>query len=126
MDLAMRTEYWDDPKALRAFKEFMVKIFGLDFSEWESGGYWDNAYTPFSFFNGETVVASVCIYLLDAVIDGNTTCVAQISGVGTLAEWRRTDDRRDDSAGQGNHHATLQVQRLQQNVHVFGWLQYCA
>jgi GNAT superfamily N-acetyltransferase len=89
MNLTMKTEYWDDPKALGAFKEFMVKIFGLDFSEWESGGYWDNAYTPFSFFKGETIVASVCIYLLDAVIDGETTHLAQISGVGTLPEWRR-------------------------------------
>jgi len=50
MGLAMKTEYWDDPKALCAFKEFMLEIHGLDFSEWESGGYWDDAYTPFSFF----------------------------------------------------------------------------
>jgi GNAT superfamily N-acetyltransferase len=66
----------------------MLEIHGLDFSEWESAGYWDNAYTPFSFFNGDTVVASVCIYLLDAVIDAEATRVAQISGVGTLPEWR--------------------------------------
>jgi len=89
MDLTMRTEYWDDPKALGAFKEFALKIHGLDFSEWESGGFWDDAYTPFSFFLGDTIVASVCIYLLDAIIYGKTTHVAQISGVGTLPEWRR-------------------------------------
>ncbi len=89
MNLMMKTEYWDDQKALGAFKEFVLKIHGLDFSEWESGGYWDNAYTPFSFFKGDSIVASVCIYLLDAVIDGETTHLAQISGVGTLPEWRR-------------------------------------
>ena len=89
MDLELRTGYWHDPKALGAFKEFMLEIHGLDFSEWESGGYWDDAYTPFSFFQGDTIVASVCIYLLDAIIDGETTHLAQISGVGTLPEWRR-------------------------------------
>jgi GNAT superfamily N-acetyltransferase len=89
MDLALRTAYWDDPKARGAFKEFMLKIHGLDLSEWESAGYWDDAYTPFSFFNGDTVVASVCIYLLNAIIDGEAKRLAQISGVGTLPEWRR-------------------------------------
>jgi len=89
MELTLRTEYWDDPGALEAFKEFILKIHGLDFSEWESAGYWDDAYTPFSFFEGDTVVASVCIYLLDAVVQGETTRVAQISGVGTLPERRR-------------------------------------
>lgn len=108
MDLALKTAYWDDPKALAAFKEFMLEIHGLDFSEWESAGYWDDAYTPFSFFKGGTVVASVCIYLLDAVIDGEATRLAQISGVGTLPEWRRKGlNRRLTDVGldwaQGKH-----------------------
>jgi len=47
MDLSLRTEYRDDPEALCAFKAFMIQIFGLDFSEWESGGYWDDAYTKY-------------------------------------------------------------------------------
>ncbi len=89
MGLTLRTEYWDDPKARAAFKEFVFRIHNLDLSEWESCGYWDHAYTPFSFFDGDTVVANVCIYLLDAVIEGRATHVAQVSGVGTLPEWRR-------------------------------------
>lgn len=88
MELSMRTAYWEDPKARSAFKKFVIEIFGLDFSDWEAGGYWDNAYTPFSFFSGEKIVASACLYLLDAVIEGRTTRVAQISAVGTLPEWR--------------------------------------
>jgi GNAT superfamily N-acetyltransferase len=89
LDLALRTEYWDDLKAREAFKRFVLEIHGLDFSEWESAGYWDDAYTPFSFFDGDTVIASVCIYLLDAVIEGEATRLAQVSGVGTLPDWRR-------------------------------------
>ena len=89
MDLKLRTHYWDDPDAKAAFKQFILKIHGLDFSEWDSFGYWDHAYTPFSFFDGDTVVASVCVYLLDAVLNGENTRVAQISGLGTLPQWRR-------------------------------------
>ncbi len=88
MNLDFRTSYWDDPKALSAFKVFAHKIHGLDFEEFEARGYWDSRYTPFSLFEGDTVIANVCIYSLDAVIDGRSTKVAQISGVGTLPEYR--------------------------------------
>ncbi len=89
MEFDLKTQYWDDVRALSAFKAFAYRIHGLDFSEYESRGFWDAAYTPFSLFDGDTVVASVCIYSLDAVVDGARTRVAQISGVGTLPQWRR-------------------------------------
>ena len=89
MSLSLRTGYWDDLAARGAFKEFLVTIHGLDLSEWESAGYWDYDYRPFSFFDGGQVVSSVCVYSLEAVIDGEPARVAQISGVGTLPDWRR-------------------------------------
>ncbi len=88
MSLKLRTEYWDDPKARGAFKRFLIDIHGLDLSEWESGGYWDEGYTPFSFFDGDEIVSSVCVYSLEAVIDGEAGRLAQISSVGTLPERR--------------------------------------
>lgn len=89
MDLIFKTSYWDDRKSLDAFKEFQKQIHGLDFTAWEEAGYWDETYTPFSFFKGDSIVASACIYLLDAVIEGEESRLAQVSGVGTLPEWRR-------------------------------------
>jgi GNAT superfamily N-acetyltransferase len=88
-DLEYRTHYWDDPEARAAFKAFMIEIHGLDFAAWEAAGFWDYAYTPFSYFQGPKVVASVCIYLLEFVIDGTVSHLAQVSGVGTLPAWRR-------------------------------------
>ena len=100
MELFLKTQYWDDPEAASAFKVFAYKIHGLDFTEWESRGFWDSAYTPFSLFHGNTVVASVCIYSLDAIVDGVRTKIAQISGVGTLQQWRRKGlNRRLTSIG---------------------------
>lgn len=89
MDFTLKTRYWHNQAAMDAFKEFELKIHGIDFSRWESAGYWDDAYTPFSFFEGDTIVANVCVYLLDAIIDGEMKRLAQVSGVGTLPGWRR-------------------------------------
>ena len=95
MALRLQTLYWDDLRARSAFKEFIMVIHGVDFAEWDSAGYWDEAYMPFSFFEGEKVIASVCLYLLPAVINGRACQVAQISGVGTLPEWRRKGLNRE-------------------------------
>lgn len=89
MDLTFKTAYWDDAAATAAFSAFMIEIHQLDFTEWTQLGYWDNAYTPFSYFEGDRVVANVCIYLLDSVLHGKETRLVQISGVGTDAAWRR-------------------------------------
>ena len=95
MNLEFRSEYWDDSSARAAFKAFISHIHGLDFSAWDEGGFWDHAYTPFSFFDGDKVISSVCIYLLDVVINGEKTRLAQISGVGTLPGWRRRGLNRE-------------------------------
>ncbi len=88
-ELTLRAHYWDDAKALAAFMDFIRKIHSIDFSSWESSGYWDDAYTPFSFFEGDSIVSSVCIYMLDAIVDGESRRLAQLSGVGTLENRRR-------------------------------------
>jgi len=67
----------------------MVELFALDFTRCEQPGYWDDAYTPFSIFDSERVVANGCLYLLDAVIYGRATRLAQVSAVGTLPRFRR-------------------------------------
>ncbi|NQV29740.1 MAG: GNAT family N-acetyltransferase [Candidatus Marinimicrobia bacterium] len=88
MNLVLKTDYWKNRKAREAFKAFILDIHGLDFNAWDSYGFWDETYTPFSFFKGPQLISSVCIYLLDAIIDGKSTRLAQISGVGTHEKWR--------------------------------------
>ncbi len=87
--LTLRTAYWDDAAARAAFKRFILEIFSLDFALWERHGYWDDAYCPFSYFSGEQIVASLCVYALEALVAGKPVRLAQISAVGTLPEWRR-------------------------------------
>lgn len=88
MNLTFRTRYWDDLPARNAFKAFIIKIHNLDFDIWEESGFWDDDYVPFSYFAGDQVVASVCIYTMPSVVKGEKCKVAQVSGVGTLPEYR--------------------------------------
>ena len=96
--MELRTAYWDDRDSREAFQRFILDIHNLDFNAWEEAGYWDDAYRPFSWFQDGEVISSVCIYSLPAVIDGRRTKVAQISGVGTLPEYRRCGLNRELTA----------------------------
>lgn len=89
-ELVFREAYWTDPAARRAFQRFLVEIHDLDLSAWDSAGYWDDRYRPFSYFDGGgRVVSSVCVYSLEMVVRGSRCRAAQISGVGTSAARRR-------------------------------------
>lgn len=89
MSLTLRTDYWDDPLATRAFQDFMVDTFRLDFGPWRELGYWDPDYRPFSYFSGSRVVSNVCVYSLPMVVQGRPVRAAQISAVGTVPAYRR-------------------------------------
>jgi GNAT superfamily N-acetyltransferase len=88
-ELTLRTAYWQDPDARRAFRDFIQEIHRFDFGEWDRGGYWDDDYRPYSYFAGGRVVASACIYTMPGIVNGEACSVAQVSGVGTLPEFRR-------------------------------------
>lgn len=84
----LRAAYWHDLAARQAFKEFIREIHGVDFEAWDSG-YWDDDYRPYSYFDeAGRVIASVCIYTMPAIVNGERCRVAQVSGVGTLPGYR--------------------------------------
>ncbi len=89
-DLRFRSRYWDDLPAREAFKRFLIDIHGLDLGLWERRGFWDlDDYLPFSLFDGDRVVAHLCVFSLDAVVGGERRRLGQFSGVGTAPERRR-------------------------------------
>ncbi|MCP4566896.1 MAG: GNAT family N-acetyltransferase [FCB group bacterium] len=89
MDYAFRSDYIDDPKLKRQFIDFLIDIHGLDLSLWDRLGFWDRKYRPFSFFDGDTLIASLCLFTMDMTVLGKKCKVAQISGVGTVDKYRR-------------------------------------
>ena len=93
--LELRQNYWDDRESRAAFKRFILAIHNLNFTAWEEAGYWDDRYRPFSWFKDGEVISSVCIYLLDAVVQGRPCKMVQISGVGTHPDFRRRGLNRE-------------------------------
>ncbi|MEW6411265.1 MAG: GNAT family N-acetyltransferase [Candidatus Zixiibacteriota bacterium] len=89
MSLTFRTDYWDDAQAKSAFIRFLHHIHRLDLTLWDKLGSWDHNYRPFSYFDGNTIAASVCVYSMDMMVEGRRCSVAQISGVGTDEKYRR-------------------------------------
>ena len=87
--LAYHTDYWGDRNKKERFIHFLDMIHNLNLTRWDNAGYWDNNYRPFSYFDGDKLVASVCVYSLDMVIKGKPAKIAQISGVGTDPDYRR-------------------------------------
>lgn len=84
-----RSDYFDDPVAKAAFKQFAREIFDLDFSFWEERGLWDRAYVPHSFFDGTTVVANICVYPSTMTVGGQVRKGLELLTVGTLPAWRQ-------------------------------------
>lgn len=89
MSLSYREDYWDFLELKKQFISFLIQIHGLDLSLWDEMGFWDQKYRPFSYFDGDSLVSSVCIYSMDMTIHGQKRLVAQVSAVGTLPEYRR-------------------------------------
>ena len=89
-DLTMRDGYWHDGQAKAAFCRLVRDTFGLDFSAWDTAGYWDERYHPFTLFDRDgEAVSSVCLYAMDLVVDGRRQLAGQLSAVATRPAWRR-------------------------------------
>lgn len=85
--LLFRTAYWDDPPAQAAFRELAREIFDLDFTAWADAGCWDHDYRPFSYFDSRgRVVASVCLYSMQLIVEGRPVLAGQFSAVATRPE----------------------------------------
>ncbi len=89
MKLDMHANYWDEQGRKQAFLDFIIRIHGLDLSLWDRLGYWDYDYQPYSYFQDNRIVSSVCLYSMDMIVQGRRRRVGQISGVGTLPDFRR-------------------------------------
>jgi GNAT superfamily N-acetyltransferase len=88
-NLQFRRGYYNDP-ALRAGLNTLVhEVFGgLDFTPWNDLGYAFEEYTPFSYFDGDRVVANVSASPMNLFVGGEQVAAMQIGTVATLEEFR--------------------------------------
>jgi GNAT superfamily N-acetyltransferase len=86
--LEYRHDFVSDRGSRTALNDFLIEIHGLDLTLWDERIGWDPDFVPFSFFDGDSVVATTCIYSLDMIVRGEWCRVAQISSVGTRESLR--------------------------------------
>jgi GNAT superfamily N-acetyltransferase len=93
--LTYREDYWDDADSKAEFNRLLKDIFNLDLTLWNKKGFWDRRFRPFSYFDRDKLISSVCLYSLDMMVAGKPCQVAQISSVATLPEYRRRGLNRE-------------------------------
>ncbi len=89
MDLTYKNNFSDDPALRTELIRFINVIHRLDLTRWSQQGFWDKLHRPFSCFDGKQMVSNVSLYSMDLTVMGRRCRVAQVSGVGTLPEYRR-------------------------------------
>ena len=88
MKLTFKTDFWDQPELRIELIRFIKQIHNLDLSRWDQLGYWDRNHRPFSYFDGDRMVANATLFTMNMRVNGKDCQVAQMSGVGTDPEYR--------------------------------------
>jgi GNAT superfamily N-acetyltransferase len=86
--LEYRAAFQDDPAGRAAANANIMAVHELDLTRWDERIGWDPDYVPFAFFDGDTVVALTCLYVIDMILAGQWHRVAQVSSVATLPAYR--------------------------------------
>lgn len=88
-ELIFLKDYKSDEKLRKSFNGLATKVFGIDFERWYQQGFWSNRYIPFSYADGDKVVANVSVNVLNLVIDSERKSAIQIGTVMTHPEYRK-------------------------------------
>jgi GNAT superfamily N-acetyltransferase len=80
---------YKDNEALRAsFFGLAADTFGLQLESWYKNGFWNERYIPYSFVEGNQVVANVSVNLLELIVHGVKTRAVQLGTVMTHPGYR--------------------------------------
>ncbi|MFT9597020.1 GNAT family N-acetyltransferase [Mesobacillus sp.] len=82
------SDYRENEVLRISFIQLAADIFGLDFTSWHEHGYWGERYIPFSYADGDIIVANVSVNELDFIIEGKSYKALQIGTVMTHPEYR--------------------------------------
>ncbi|WP_347320790.1 GNAT family N-acetyltransferase [Rossellomorea sp. RS05] len=78
-----------------SFNQLADDTFGIHFGQWYERGYWTEKYVPFSFIEGDRVIANVSVNLIDFTIEGEEKKAIQIGTVMTHPDYRNRGLSKD-------------------------------
>lgn len=88
-ELIFTKDYKTNEALRKSFFELATNTFGLSFENWYQIGGWSERYIPFSFVEGDKVIANVSVNILELIINGEKKKAIQIGTVMTHPEYRR-------------------------------------
>lgn len=80
--------YQDNDVIRKSFNGLARTIFGLDFEDWYQNGYWKNKYIPYSFLDGDRVIANVSVSPMKFIHNGTVRNYIQLGTVMTSESHR--------------------------------------
>ncbi|MDN4604966.1 GNAT family N-acetyltransferase [Paenibacillus sp. F6_3S_P_1C] len=88
-ELIFTKDYKNNETLRTSFFELATNTFGLSFKQWYQKGFWSERYIPFSFVEGDKVIANVSVNILELIINGEKKKAIQIGTVMTPPEYQR-------------------------------------
>jgi len=70
MNCELIKDYCWNPAQRDLLNNFTIKIFNLNFTDWEHNGFWDKNYKPISLIENGKIISNVSVYSLQMIIDG--------------------------------------------------------
>ncbi|MFC0190160.1 GNAT family N-acetyltransferase [Fictibacillus aquaticus] len=87
-ELTFIKDYRNQSEMRESFIQLAQQVFGIDFTSWHEHGYWTEKYIPYSYSDGEKIIANVSVNLINLVVRGKTKRAIQIGTVMTHPEYR--------------------------------------
>ena len=88
-DIRFQKGYKDQEALRKSFFQLAADTFGIHFEQWYEKGFWNDRYIPYSFVEGDRVIANVSVNLLDLILDGERKRAIQIGTVMTHPDYRK-------------------------------------
>lgn len=86
--MKLQSHYRDHQHLRKSFTQLAYETFGIQIEDWYNHGYWEEHYIPYSFVQGNEVIANVSVNLVDVVIEGVDKKAVQLGTVMTKPAFR--------------------------------------
>lgn len=87
-NLRFTKNYKNNDTLRNSFFELAASTFDIHFENWYQHGCWGDGYVPFSFVDGDQIVANASVNILELVIHGEKKKAIQIGTVMTHPDYR--------------------------------------
>lgn len=87
-ELIFMKNYKNNEVLRKSFFELAVNTFEINFEDWYQQGYWGERYIPYSYVDGDQVIANVSVNILELIIHGEKKKAIQIGTVMTHPDYR--------------------------------------